>query len=823
MIKRFLISSLLLITIVSLNAQERGGRGGGRKGPDGQKPKMQLEGTILDASSNQGLEFATISIFSKRDSSLIGGGLSGESGKFSFEVPVGRVFAEVEFIGYEKKVIENVPFDREAFRSGNRVVKMGDVFISSGTILADEVMIRAEKSENQFSLDKRVFNVGKDLANRGGTAEDLLDNVPSVTVDIEGNVSLRGSDGVRILINGQPSRMADGNGLKSIQADMIEKVEVITNPSARYEAEGMAGIINIVLKKQRAPGFNGSFNSSVSFPAGVGLGANVNFRKNKVNLFADYNINYRSSPGRGSQYQEISGGEELFISEQERIMNRGGWSNSIRGGLEYFITKNQQISGSVRYRINNQDNTTSLIYLDYLGDENNLINRTDRVDNEKEDESGLTYNVDYYRQFSSREHTLRARFQFENDLEIESSDFEENRTISSRSLLQRSQNDEGQRNYSLNIDYQQPLGSKDHKYELGWRSSVRNIDNDFRVDSLNAQEDWVSLEGFTNDFDYDEQIHAAYAQYGNKYGKFGFQAGLRVEYAIIKTLLINDDISNERDSINFFPSLFLNYEINKANAVQLSYSRRIRRPRFWDLNPFFSFSDPRNFYSGNPLLRPEYTDSYELNYLRYWEKATLSGGIFYRYTTDVISRIRRLTGENTFTTQPENLGVRHDFGIEINGSYNAIKWMRFTTSNNFFRTETLTDSRPDLNAEGFVFTSRVTSRFSFWDSDLQVRGNYRSPRVTAQGIRRSITSIDIGWSKDFLPKKNLTMTLSVRDLFNSRLRRYETFGENFYSAGEFQWRQRTFTLAASYRINQKKKRERGDRGGSYEGGEGGEF
>ncbi|MDA9773472.1 TonB-dependent receptor [Saprospiraceae bacterium] len=821
--KQLLTCLILLLTVSAMYSQERGKRGGRGGGQDGPRPKVKLEGRILDANTGEGLEFATISIYSKRDSSVLGGGLSGIGGAFSVESTIGRMFAEIEFIGFEKYIIDPIPFDRDAFRSGDRTIKLGDLNISSSSIVADEVTIRAEKSETQFSLDKRVFNVGKDLANRGGTAEDLLDNVPSVTVDIEGTVSLRGSDGVRILINGQPTRMTQGNGLKSIQADMIESIEVITNPSARYEAEGMAGIINIILKKQKAPGFNGSFNSSISYPWGAGLGANVNFRKNKVNLFADYNINYRSGPGGGFAYQEIQA-EELFISEQTRMMNRGGLNNSVRGGIEYFISEKESLTGSIRYRIGDSDNVTTLTYLDYIGDISNTIGETLRTDNEGEDETGLTYNIDYNREFSGRDHKLTARFQYEDENEVESSDFTQLDQITTRSLTQRSTNDEGQANYSFNVDYQQPLGSKDHKYEVGWRSSVRGIDNDFKVDSLNSMGDWESLLGFTNDFEYDETIHAVYGQYGNKFGKIGFQVGLRAEYASIKTVLVNDDIRNQRDSLNFFPSVFLNYEINKGNAVQVSYSRRIRRPRFRDLNPFFSFSDPRNFYSGNPLLRPEYTDSYEMNYLKYWEKATISGGVFYRYTTDVISRIRRLTGVNTFTTQPENLGIRNDFGVEMNLSYNAIKWLRLSGNGNFFRSIT-TSGLPDgqLDADTYVFTSRLTSRFSFWDSDLQVRANYRSPRATPQGRQRSITSIDLGWSKDFLPKKNLTLTLSVRDLFNSRKRRYETFGEDFYSTGEFQWRQRTTTLAASYRINQKKKRGGGSRGqgGGDEGG--GEF
>ena len=306
-----------LIFSIQIGFSQPGKRSG--RGGDGDRPKIQVKGSVIDQVSNEGLEFATISLFSKRDSTVLGGGLSGPGGVFTFESKMGQMYAEVEFIGYEKTVIDPVPFDREAMRAGNRIIDLGNILLSTSAEALDEVTIRAEKSENQFSLDKRVFNVGKDLANRGGTAEDLLDNVPSVTVDIEGNVELRGSSGVRILINGQPSRLASSaNGLKSISADMIESVEVITNPSARYEAEGLAGIINIILKKEKRSGFNGAINSSIAYPLGGSIGANLNYRKNKINWFANYSIGYRSSPGQGLLNQEITRNGITFISEQTR-------------------------------------------------------------------------------------------------------------------------------------------------------------------------------------------------------------------------------------------------------------------------------------------------------------------------------------------------------------------------------------------------------------------------------------------------------------------------------------------------------------------------
>lgn len=825
---RFLKILIIILLPIFLTAQQ-GGNGNGRtqrQGNQGERPKLKLTGIVKDQETSRGLEFATISVFSLKDSSLVGGGLSGLDGIYEIEVPMGRLFAEIEFIGYEKTIISSIEFDRDAIRAGNMTVTLDDIFLRSSSLSIDEVVIQGEKSTNQFSLDKRVFNVGSDLANRGGTAEDLLDNVPSVTVDIDGTVSLRGSTGVRILINGQPSRLASGtNGLKNISSDMIESVEVITNPSARYEAEGMAGIINIILKKEKRSGFNGSFNSSVSFPLGAGLGANLNYRKNKINWFANYNINYRSSPGNGYINQEITSDSLLLISEQSRDMLRNGMSNNLRGGIEYFISEKQSITGSVQYSLSTNDNLTTLIYDDFLNNKDYKINSTTRIDTENGDENQLQFNVDYYQEFTDRNHTLKASFQYEDAIENQGSNFVETNIQSTSQLLQRSLNEEGQGNFSFNADYQQPLGSKDHKYELGIRTSLRTIENDYLVEQNDAGI-WNSLAQFSNDFNYTENISAAYAQYGNKIGKFGFQVGLRAEYAIISTELVNDNILNQRDTFNFFPSVFLNYEISEGNAIQTSYSRRVRRPGFRDLNPFFSYSDNRNFYSGNPFLNPEFTNSYEINYIKIWDQATLSSGIFYRQTADVISRIRRLTDDNNFITQPENLGFQDDFGVEFNATYNPATWARLSGNVNFFRSIT-TSGTTDINldADTYALTGRLMTKFTVWKgSDIQLTGNFRSPRLTPQGRTRAINSMDFGWSKDFLKKKNLSLTLSVRDVFNSRKRNFETFGENFYSEGEFQWRVRTISLSAIYRINQNKQRSRGGGGGDDGGGfEGGDF
>ena len=813
----------LSVTIAMSFAQERGGRPGGRPGG---KPEIKVKGQIIDGQTNAPLEFATISLFSLRDSSVVGGNLSDENGNFEIVASAFRMYAVVEFIGYEQKLIEDVKLNKDQMRAGIREIDLGIIQLGQDGIELDEVEVRAEKSETQFSLDKRVFNVGKDLANRGGTAQEILDNVPSVTVDIEGEVSLRGSTGVRILVNGRPSNLAsadNANSLRQIPANMIDKIEVITNPSARYEAEGMSGIINIILKKEDRSGFNGSVDVSGGYPGSAGVGLNLNYRKGKVNWFTSYGLNYRTNPGTGYLYQELDARDTLFITNQNRDTERKSLSNTFRGGIDYYISEKETLTGAIQYKISDENNFAEYTYEDYYFTfPDNLIGFTDRTDDEFENESGLEYSLNYRKEFSSREHTLNVTASYEDDLETEGSElnelFDSKIEIPDFLLEQRTNNSEGSKQWLAQADFVRPLG-KDHQYELGVRSSFRTITNDYLVEDK-IGDVWINDINISNNFVYNEDIYAAYAQYGNRFGKFSYQVGLRGEFSEIRTELKQNNEVNKRDTFNLFPSAFLNYEINEANKLQINYSRRIRRPRFWSLNPFFTLSDRRNFFSGNPNLNPEYTDSYELNYLKFWDKATFTSGIFYRHTKGAIERVRYVNDDGTTTMLPENLNERNDFGAEVIVSYSALKWLRFDGNVNLFRSITNgTNLNDDFEADALTWTSRLSTRFSFWKSDLQIRTNYRAPRVTIQGKRKSITSIDVGWSKDFLKSKNATLTLSIRDLLNSRKRRYEQFGDNFYSEGEFQWRSRSINLNLNYRINQRKQRK--GRGG-FGGGGGGE-
>lgn len=811
----------LFLTTCYLQAQRPGGGRGA-----GARSNITIKGLVFDPDAGAPLEFATVTLFSKKDSSIVTGGITDTQGKFEIQAPPRNYFIKVEFISYETLVIEEIPFER-----GNPTVDLGILEVSADTQMLEEVTVQAEKSTMQMALDKKIFNVGKDLANMGGSAVQILDNVPSVTVDVEGEVSLRGGS-PRILVDGKPSALVrDANGLRSIPANLIERIEVITNPSARYEAEGMTGIINIVLKKNRSKGINGSFDVNAGFPDLYGAAINMNYRRERMNLFANVGVRYRKSPGVGSNYQELTRNDTLFISDQSRDRERGGLSNNFRLGADFYLTPKDIITTSLQYRISDDNNFTEIEYQDFLFTDD-MANRylvVDRTDDEKEDEQNLEYALSYQKLFEQKGHELNLDIRYQDNIETESSNFKEvffdgnRQPLDVNNLLQRSNNEEGERTLLVKVDYVYPFGD-DGKFEIGYLGSMRQIDNDYVVEEF-RDDAWENLPGLTNDFRYDENIHGLYASFGNKIDKFSFQFGLRAEYSDITTELLQTNEVNARDYANLFPSAFLTYDLPKNNAVQLSYSRRIRRPRFWDLNPFFTFSDARNFFSGNPNLDPEFTDAFELGHIKYFDKGSLGSSVYYRHTEGVIQRIFAVD-ESTGNTvrRPENLATEDSYGVEFNYSYDPFKWWRINGDFNFFRAVTsgeIVDAEgvtQSLNADTYTWFTRLTSRTTWKEIDYQVRLNYRAPRENTQGTTKSITSIDIGISKDIL-KNNGTITLSITDVLNSRRYRSTLERPNFTAETDFQWRARQATLSFNYRLNQKKRRGGGRSGGDYGGGE----
>lgn len=787
----------------------------------GQNSKLaNIKGKIIEAQSKAPLAYAAIRILKNSDSTLVSGGISDEKGQFSLEAPYGDYHAVVEFLGYQPIKIPSF-----SVSAGKNSLDLGTISLSAAAQNLQEVVVQGEKSSMELALDKKIFNVGKDLANAGGTASDILSNIPSVSVDGEGNVKLRGSDNVRILIDGKPSGLVSfkgGAGLQQLQGSLVDKVEVITNPSARYEAEGMSGIINIVLKKDRRQGFNGSFDLIAGNPDNFGAGANVNYRKDKINFFLNYALAYRLQPGRGETYQEVYDGPTTRILEQTNKGRMRAANNSINGGLDYYFDDKNIFTASYLWRRSDARRITDNQYKDYINSLSNLYSITDRQQDETEDEPNSEYALSYKRSFEKKGHELLIDARYLDYWEHSDQTFTQKSVFADgiinkvSSRTQKSLNDETEKQWLFSADYVQPFG-KEGKYELGVRSSFRDMSNDFFVTEQDSTGIYLPLDSLNNNFLYDENINAAYAIIGNKIKRFSYQFGLRAEHTDIKTTLAQTNESNPRNYANLFPSAHFTYKLPQENSLQISYSRRVRRPRYNDLSPFVTFSDNRNFFSGNPDLNPEFTDAYDLGHVKFFEKGSFASSLYYRYTTGKIDRIRRVNSDGFAATRPENLLDEHSFGAEFTSSFSLKKWWKLDFNVNFFRA--ITDGsniQEDYQSDTYAWFARQTSRFSLpKKTDIQIRASYEAPRQTPQGEVKSLFFTDLSMSRDLF-KGQGKLILNVLDVFNSRRFRSITRGENFYTENNSQMRLRQINLTLNYRLNQSQQVTRRRIGGEEE-------
>lgn len=800
----FLFSILLVFFSLAVSAQ------------NGQRPskKIQIIGKVINDGTNEPLDYASISIFSSKDSSLLGGGVTNEKGSFSIEASAVPLFLEIKFLGFlSKKVGPYKPEDNL------RALEVGTIRLSEDAESLEEVEVVAERSQMQLKLDKRVFNVGKDLANTGATASDILDNIPSVEVDVEGGVSLRGSENVRILIDGKPSAMLGLSGsdaLKLLQGDMIERVEIVTNPSSRYDAEGDVGIINIILKKDKKKGVNGSVNATVGYPHNYSLGANINYRQGKFNLFGNYSVSFRRSPGYGYVYQELYENDSTYISEQISDRFRGGVSNMIQLGADYIINDFNTITVSGRFRPADMDNEVNLRYLDY-DTEGNLVQETTRDDMEAETKRDFETALNYTKTFKKEDQKFTADFQWSKSRDIEESDIVQEDLNTGESINQRVRNVEGPENWLVQSDYVHPF-AKNGKFEVGAKATLRTVQNDYKVEEQNSNGEWEIFNDFLDDVTYQENIYAAYAMAGNKFGKISLQAGVRAEYSDISIRSVSENSKIDKEYWNWFPSANLSYEINKNNTLQASYSYRISRPWFRSLLPFSNYSDSRNFRTGNPDLDPTYTHSSELGYLKYWESGSFLSSIYYRYSTGAQDRITIVDSLGNSLLFPINLSTETSGGYEATISQKLFKWWRFNFNLNlFWFTRDGQYGDQNFDASTFRWTFRLNSQWELPKNiDVQANWRFRSPYQNTQSFIKIMTTLDLSISKELLNKK-ATLTFSARDVFNSRKFRGTIDNAEFYRETEFQWRARQFLLSFNYKINSK---SRGTRSGGGSGGGG---
>jgi outer membrane receptor protein involved in Fe transport len=759
--------------------------------------KVKIQGEV-------NVPFSSIRLF--KGAALVSGTIGNDKGKFSLEIAPGVYDLLIESIGYEPLKMTN-----QSFTSSTNI---GVISVKESNQTLNEVVVKGQKASMELNLDKRIFNVGTDLANKGATAAEILGNLPSIQVDPEGAIKLRGSDNVRILIDGKPSTLAGINGssgLQSLQGNLIDKVEIITNPSARYEAEGMAGIINIVLKKNQNQGFNGAIETTTGYPENFGGTAIVNYRKNKFNFFINYGVFYRRTPGRNTIYQEVYTGKQTNFLDQHSSNNVTGLVNNVRGGADYFFNDKTILTASYIYRRTDVRRITDFYYLDYRGNLSNLYSDTYRQQDEKEAEPNGEYALTFKKNFAKKGQEFTADLRYLDYWERSDQIYTQNGKKSNGSSfpelskVQKALNDEFERQWILQADYVNPIG-KDAKIEMGLRTSFRDMINDYIVTEKQANGEFTIMPNLRNVFNYKENISAAYFIFGSKMQKFSYQFGLRAETTDIQTELELTKEKNPRNYANLFPSAHFTYTITPDNSFQLSYSRRVRRPTYNDLSPFVTLSDNRNFFSGNPNLNPEFTNSFDLGHLKYFDKGSISSSVYYRQTFGKIDRFRTVDTLGFSRTLPANLADQQSMGIEMASSWNFTKSYKADLSFNAFRA--ITDAS-NINAafksDTYSWFVRHSSRFKIGPTDLQVRANYEAPQQTPQGTRGYMAWIDISASKDIM-KGNGTISLNILDIFNSRINRYESRyvapsdGSGFYTRGESQGRLTSVNLTFNYRF-----------------------
>ena len=791
-----LLCSFICITLLSFNAFAQ--------------KDIRVSGLVTEKETQQPLEYATVAFFSKQQNKTITGGITNSKGVFNIPVPSGVYDISIEFIGFGTRTIPNQKLTQDT--------NIGTIVLTEDSEALDEVEIIAERTTVEIKLDKKIYNVGKDLTVRGGTVSDVLDNVPSVSVDVEGNVSLRGQDNVRILINGKPSGLVGLNStdaLRQLPAESIEKVEVITSPSARYDSEGTAGILNIILRRSKLQGLNGAITTNVGYNPSAGISGNINYRTGDVNLFNTTGYSYREAPGNSYTYTTYAATGNTIEETRDFDRSRKGFNTNL--GLEWYITDSASLTTSVFYRDSNNesDTTNNLLQFDSNGI---LTGESLRFDPEIENDKTIQYSANFTKNFETSGHKLSFDFQYEDSSEDENSLVAVDGLVSEKVATLEDQN-----RILLQADYVLPIG-ENAQFELGYRGNFNDQTTDYTVEILNSSSSLFEIDNnLSNTLNYREYVNAAYIQYGSKHGKFSYLLGLRIENTQITIDQPTSGDFSKKNYTGLFPTVNLNYELNDEQSLTLGYSRRLRRPRSWFINPFPSRSSVTSIFQGNPDLNPSYSGVFDLGYINRFGKITFNASAYYQHATEVFNFVSfdtgntvNVNGEDVPVVQrtPINLSSEDRYGFEFTLSYRPSRKFNTSANFNFFRSESegVDPNGVDLGNQNTSWFARLNAKYTLpGNIEWQTSMFYRGPNADAQNKRDGIFSTNMAFSKDLFNEK-ASIAFNVSDLFNSRKRIMETTTDTFTSNSEFQWRERSFNLSFTYRFNQKKKRERSRNG-----------
>ena len=750
---------------------------------------ITILGKVLEGNTNEPVAFANITLVDQDSKNPITGTISEEDGSFSLTTEASNFYIDISFIGYETRTIIDL-------KIVNGTIDLQTLFLDQVLTGLDEVIVRAETSQTEFKLDKRVFNVGKDLSSTGASAYEVLNNVHSVNVNIEGVISLRGSQGVQVLINGKPSVLAsdDGNALGTITADMIEQIEVITNPSAKYDAQGTAGIINIIIKKSEKRGLNGSATLNVGVPNSNSFGLSMNKRTEKFNLFSQLGVGIRTFPtDMESINRDLVNNTSINSNGESEFDEKFG---NFLLGTDYHLNDRNVFTLSGSYAFEVEDQWAKTIF-DALDASNTITDQWLRDETTEATNPKVRYELQYKSDFKRHEDQMLlfsalGRY-FRKD---QTSEFDDTTIIGDLpDEIQESRTDYKLEEYTFKLDYTHPFLEK-YTLETGAQYEINNVSNDFAVSDL-VDGEWVNNTNYTNIFDLDQNVLAFYTTAAFEGEKWGIKMGLRLENTQINTLLETTSESNKQDYTNLFPSAHTSYKVSDDFSLQLGYSRRINRPGLRELNPFSNIRNNFSISEGNPDLQPEYTDSYELTSIHKFDKASLNFSLYYRQTTDAVEGIT-VFEDNVSISRPENVGTSNTTGFEMNGKYNPLDWLTINGDFNF----NYFDRKGVYESESFEFSgdrwsASLTSKFKLpAQFDLEFTGDYRSKYETLQQVVSDNLFFDMGVRKKIV-KGRIILNLSIRDIFATRIDETVTSQDDFYLSNRSQ-RGRFVSFGISY-------------------------
>lgn len=776
---------------------------------NGNMPKDgKITGRVIDETTRHGVAYASISLHSEKDSSIVGGTITDNGGYFEMSnLAYGKYYAWVTFIGYEKVKIPEIHISPK-----QKEVILGNISIKESSLVLNEVEISTDKRHIEYKVDKKVINVTQDIIAAGGTAVDVLENTPSVQVDVDGNLTLRGSGSYTVLIDGKPSVLSGSDALKQISASTIEKIEIITNPSAKYDPDGIGGIINIILKKSITEGFNGIINAGVGMFKNYSTDGTFNLRTGKVNLFAGYDLNKRGGPGKWINEREADFDTVTIFTnaDADRSRNFGGYS--IKTGLDWEINKVNFMTFSADYGQRNfgftgnsryHEYTQPVIY-DYYYLRDNLSSNTHNTFNT---------NLYYQHKFLQPNHDFSASVNYSlfsgDNYELNTNQFSDSLWNGIAAKTEdRATSEVNGNTLRFKADYVRPFSS-DIKIETGVQARMFDGNSVYKYENKDTLSgNWFENTERRNDVEFFNNIFSAYATFSDKMFGFEYMAGIRAEYNDRKIVqhILNREYPYEK--LDFFPSFHISKQLVHDQQILASYSRKTERPDEMSLDPFPRYMDKNTIRIGNPALRPEFVNSFELAYQKRFNGTFFSAEAYYRETYDKISRTHYLTDSNVMVMIPQNINRDYAAGLELMGTFDIKKFITINASTNLYQYHLEGNiEEQDVVKDNFTWNARLTASFRFpWGMRVQLMTSYRAKDVTINGTQLANLNSSIGIRQDFF-KRKLSAAIQIRDFLGNSRFGFTSQGQNYtiYTRFDRAWPVVSGTL--TYTFNNYKRRQ----------------